>query len=85
VYALRVAVDRGYIDSSYMSVVNAGWTGLQTRVTTDSVGPVINDAVEGLDPQASCAGYIDATELTNSSQGECAILLAASVMEATCP
>jgi unsaturated rhamnogalacturonyl hydrolase len=85
VYALRVAVDRGYIDSSYMSVVNAGWTGLQTQVTTDTVGPVINNAVEGLDPQASCAGYIDATKLSDSSQGECAILLAASVMEATCP
>jgi unsaturated rhamnogalacturonyl hydrolase len=85
VYALRVAVDRGYIDASYMSVVNAGWTGLQTRVTMDSVGPVINGAVVGLDPQGSCAGYINAAEATNSPPGECAILLAASVMEATCP
>jgi len=85
VYALRVAVDRGYIDSSYMAVVNAGWAGLQTRVTMDATGPVINHAVEGLGPQTSCAGYINASQLSDSSQGECAILLAASVMDATCP
>jgi len=85
VYALRVAVDRGYIDASYTSVVDAGWTGLQTLVTMDATGPVIGGAVQGLDPQASCAGYINATRLMDSSQGECAILLAASVMEATCP
>jgi unsaturated rhamnogalacturonyl hydrolase len=85
VYALRVAVDRGYIDSSYMTVVNLGWTGLQKEVTMDATGPVITNAAAGLDPEPSCAGYINVAKEEDSSQGECAILLAASVMEATCP
>jgi unsaturated rhamnogalacturonyl hydrolase len=85
VYALRVAVDRGYIDSSYMATANAGWAGLQSRVTMDAVGPVIGGAVEGLDPQATYAGYVNASRLSDSTQGECAILLAAAAMGATCP
>jgi unsaturated rhamnogalacturonyl hydrolase len=85
VYALKLAIDNGYIDSSYQSTLDLGWTGLQTQVSGTTASPVINNAVEGLDPQATYAGYIDATRLSNSTQGLCAILLASSVMEATCP
>ncbi len=85
VYALKVAMDRGYIDSSYQATVSAGWQGLQAQVSGNQTSPVINNAVQGLDPQTSYAGYVNATRLSNSSQGLCAILLASSVMEATCP
>ena len=83
VYALRVAVDRGYIDASYLAVANKGWQGLQTKVTTDSGGlPTINGAVQGMGVQTNYAGYINQTALANSPHGLCAILLAASEMEA---
>jgi unsaturated rhamnogalacturonyl hydrolase len=85
VYALKVAMDKGYIDSSYEAAINLGWQGLQTQVSGTMTSPVINNAVAGLDPQISYAGYVGASRLSNSSQGLCAILLAASVMEATCP
>lgn len=83
VYALKVAVDRGYIDASYLAVATQGWQGLQTKVTTDSGGlPTINGAVQGMGVQTNYAGYINQTTLANSPHGLCAILLAASEMEA---
>ena len=82
VYALKVAVDRGYIDASYLDVANQGWKGLQTKVTSDATGPVINGAVQGMGVQTDYAGYINQTALSNSPHGLCAILLAASEMEA---
>jgi unsaturated rhamnogalacturonyl hydrolase len=83
VYALKVAVDRGYLDASYLAVANRGWQGLQAKVTTDSGGlPTITDAVEGLSVQNNYAGYISASTLSNSPQGLCGILLAAAEMEA---
>ena len=83
VYALKVGVDRGYVDASYLAVANRGWQGLQTKVTTDSAGlPSINGAVQGMGVQTSYAGYVDQTALSNSPHGLCAILLAASEMEA---
>jgi rhamnogalacturonyl hydrolase YesR len=85
VYALKVAMDRGYIDSSYEATVTLGWQGLKTQVTGTATSPIINDAAAGLDPQATYAAYIDVARESNSSQGLCAILLAASEMESTCP
>jgi unsaturated rhamnogalacturonyl hydrolase len=83
VYALKVAVARGYIDASYLAVASRGWQGLQTKVTTDSSGlPTINGAVQGMGVQTSYAGYVNQTALSNSPHGLCAILLAASEMEA---
>ncbi|HSY41989.1 MAG TPA: glycoside hydrolase family 88 protein [Polyangia bacterium] len=83
VYALKVAVNRGYLDSSYLTVANKGWQGLQTKVTTDSGGlPTITDAVGGLSVQNNYAGYVNQSTVSNSSQGLCGILLAAAEMEA---
>jgi unsaturated rhamnogalacturonyl hydrolase len=83
IYALKVAVNRGYIDASYLTVANKGWQGLQTKITTDSSGvPTITDAVPGLSVQANYAGYISPTPVSNSSQGLCGALLAAAEMEA---
>jgi unsaturated rhamnogalacturonyl hydrolase len=83
VYALKVAVNRGYIDASYSSVADSGWTGLQTKVTTDAAGvPTITGAVQGMSVQNNYAGYVGQQTVSNSSHGLCAILLAASEMEA---
>ncbi|MGC9986554.1 MAG: glycoside hydrolase family 88 protein [Polyangia bacterium] len=83
VYALKVAVNRGYIDASYLSVANSGWQGLQTKVTIDASGePSITGAVQGMNVQNNYAGYVNQATKTNSSHGLCAILLAAAEMEA---
>jgi unsaturated rhamnogalacturonyl hydrolase len=82
VYALKVGVNRGYLDSSYLAVANKGWQGLQAKVTTDSNGlPTITDAVGGLSVQNNYAGYVNQSTVSNSSQGLCGILLAAAEME----
>jgi unsaturated rhamnogalacturonyl hydrolase len=79
---LKTAVNRGYIDSSYLTVANKGWQGLQTKITTDASGsPTITDAVPGLGV-GDYANYVSPTPVSNSSHGLCAILLAASEMEA---
>jgi unsaturated rhamnogalacturonyl hydrolase len=83
IYTLKVAVNRGYIDASYLTVANKGWQGLQTKVTTDAGGlPTITDAVQGVSVGGNYAAYINQTTLSNSSHGLCAILLAAAEMEA---
>jgi unsaturated rhamnogalacturonyl hydrolase len=85
VYALKTAVDRGYVDSSYTAVVNQGWQGLKTQVSGSTTSPIINNAVPGLGVQSTYAAYVAPTPASNTSHGLCAILLAASVMESTCP
>jgi unsaturated rhamnogalacturonyl hydrolase len=86
VYALKAAVNLGYIDSTYLTVATKGWQGLMAKVTTDSMGrPSITGAVGGMGVQNNYAGYV-ATSLmpllTDSPHGLCAIMLAASEMEA---
>ena len=86
VYTLKVAVDRGYIDSSYLSVAKKGWQGMMTKVMTDTAGvPSITGAVKGMGVQNNYAGYIGNSLkplLTDSSHGLCSIMLAAAEMEA---
>jgi unsaturated rhamnogalacturonyl hydrolase len=83
VYALRAGIRRGLIDPSFQSVADAGWRGMQSQVTTDTGGlPVINNACQGMGVQVDYASYVNKTRLSNSSHGLCAILLAASEMEA---
>jgi len=84
VYALKVGVDRGYLDPSYMTVANRGWQGMMAKVTMDAAGtPTITGAVQGMGVQNNYAGYINQLPtLSNSPHGLCAILLAAAEMEA---
>ena len=86
VYALKVGVNRGYLDSSYLAVAQKGWQGMMSKVTTDGQGmPSITGAVKGMGVQNNYAGYVATTMmplLTNSSHGLCSILLAAAEMEA---
>jgi unsaturated rhamnogalacturonyl hydrolase len=94
VYALKTAVDYGWIDTSYMSVVRKGWTGLQTKITTYTDNrPRITEFCAALGIRATYNEYIatslkvscPATSGTQHPHGYCAILLASSVMEYKTP
>jgi unsaturated rhamnogalacturonyl hydrolase len=86
VYALKVGVNRGYLDSSFLTVANKGWTGMMSKVTNSSgTMPSITGAVKGMGVQDNYAAYVSTSLmplLTDSPHGLCAILLAASEMEA---
>ena len=86
VYALKVGVNRGYLDASYLTVAQKGWQGMMSKVTMDGQGmPSITGAVKGMGVQNNYAAYVATTLmplLTNSSHGLCSILLAAAEMEA---
>jgi len=82
VYALKVGVDRGYLDSSYLAVAEKGWAGLKTKIRAGSDGsPVILDSVEGMGVQVDYAGYVGKKRVENLPHGLCAVMLASSVME----
>jgi unsaturated rhamnogalacturonyl hydrolase len=86
VYALKVGVNRGYLDSSYLAVAQKGWTGMMSKVTNSGgTMPSITGAVKGMGVQDNYAAYVATTLMplvTDSSHGLCSILLAASEMEA---
>lgn len=86
VYMLEKALDNSYVDSSYVSVIDKGWTGMQNKVTSDSKGmPVINDFVGGMGIKSSISSYLSQTLVScptsKHPHGYCAILSLASVME----
>jgi unsaturated rhamnogalacturonyl hydrolase len=82
VYAIKKAIDKGYVDTSYLAVAQKGWQGMQTMITLDTQGlPVIHTACTGTGVQTSYQNYINRSTSNNSSHGYCGILLAASQME----
>jgi hypothetical protein len=86
IYALKTAVDCGFIDKSYLAVAQKGWTGLKNKFTLDSQGmPVINDFVGAMSASASYALYVAAPLVacppSTAPHGYCAALYAASAME----
>ena len=80
VYALKTAVDKGYIDTSFMAVARKGWEGVQTRVKP-GMFPEISGAVQGMGVQNSYQDYVDQKQLVNSTHGLCGVMLAGSAME----
>jgi len=82
VYALKTAVDHGYLDASFLPVATRGWTGLKAgKVGSDAMGPTIIDAADGMSIQPTFAAYVAIARRTNSYHGLCAIQLAAAAME----
>jgi unsaturated rhamnogalacturonyl hydrolase len=82
IYAIKMAVVRGYVDSSYLQVAQAGWAGLQAKIVVDPAGlPLITDAVEGMGPQVDYAAHMNKLHYANSTHGLIAIQLAAVAME----
>jgi len=70
VYALKVAVNRGYIDSSYSAVADSGWKGLQTKVTTDSSGsPTITRCRPRHGRAEQLRGYVGRARARNTAHG----------------
>src|SRR5215831_5753655 len=91
IYALKTAVDSGYISSSYLAVATKGWTGLQTMIGTYSDGkPQINQFAPAMSVQATYTAYVSSPNLpvnspvaagTQHPHGYAGLLLAASAME----
>ena len=55
VYALKVGVNRGYLDASYLTVANKGWQGMMSKVTGGTGTPSITGAVKGMGVQNNYA------------------------------
>jgi unsaturated rhamnogalacturonyl hydrolase len=86
VYALKTAVDCGFIDKSYLAVAQKGWTGMKTKITRDNQNlPVINDFVGSMNVLADYAAYVSQAKVNCPPavhpHGYCAVLMAASAME----
>jgi unsaturated rhamnogalacturonyl hydrolase len=87
IYAIAAGVRRGLADPSLSAVAAKGYEGLKTKVTFDGQGrPSITGAVHGMGVQNDYAAYLNQMPLlTDSSHGLCAVLLAASEMDAHAP
>jgi unsaturated rhamnogalacturonyl hydrolase len=82
IYAFKKGYTKGYLDSSYLTAAQNGWTGLKTYISGTSTNPVFSGTVVGMSVQASYSAYVSQNHSgTNLSQGLCAVMLAASVME----
>ena len=86
IYALKKAVRKGYIDTSYNSVANKAWIALKLRVTFDESDlPVINDFAPAMGIKTSYAEYVAQTRVStppsSHPHGYCGFLLAGSEME----
>jgi unsaturated rhamnogalacturonyl hydrolase len=78
VYALKKAVDQGYLDDRYCAVAQKGWQALQTKL---SEGPRVQDAVEAMGVLPTASAYESKARVSNSAHALLAIVLAASVFE----
>lgn len=91
VYAIKTAVDSGWINASYLTVAQSAWAGLQAKISTYTDGrPAINDFAPAMSVQSSYAAYTSPAIApvdcptgsgTQHPHGYAAILMAASVME----
>ena len=86
IYALKHAVDCGFIDRSYLSVAKKGWTGLKTKITLDNQTlPVINQYVGSMNVLVDYTAYVSKEKVncppSTHPHGYCGVLMAASAME----
>jgi unsaturated rhamnogalacturonyl hydrolase len=81
IYALQAGVNACWLDPHYGAVAQRAWTGLQAEITTDSMGPIITNAVAPMSVLNSCAAYVAQPRVSNSGQGLCGVLMAATEME----
>lgn len=85
IYGLKRGVDYGFIDKQYLTVAQKGWEGLQTKITSDDDGPVINEYVGAMGIKDDYETYIEQVRVScppsKHPHGYCAVLMAASAME----
>jgi len=89
IYALKIAADSNWIDTSYRTVARKGWIGLQKMISTYTDGkPAITSFAPGMSVQNNYTAYIGylpvncpAATGTQHPHGYCGLLMAASVME----
>lgn len=89
VYSIKVAVDSGWISSSYLTVAQNGWAGLKTKVATYTDGkPQIKQFAPAMSVLNNYSAYVAVAPVncptssgTQHPHGYAGILMAASVME----
>ena len=89
IYALKIAADSNWIDTSYRAVARKGWVGLQKMISTYTDGkPAITSFAPGMSVQNNYTAYIGylpvncpAATGSQHPHGYCGLLMAASVME----
>ena len=88
IYALKIGVDSGWINPSYLAVAQAGWTGLKNATYIGTAGdgkPKINDFAPAMSVMNDYSGYVGIGSVdcptTTNPHGYAAVLMAASVME----
>jgi unsaturated rhamnogalacturonyl hydrolase len=94
IYAIKTAVDSGWINSSFLPVAKNGWIGLQAKISTLSDGtPKINDFAPAMgvltgssnDSATAYTAYVNTASVDCPTavhpHGYAAVLMAASVME----
>ncbi|MBL0269007.1 MAG: glycoside hydrolase family 88 protein [Chitinophagaceae bacterium] len=91
VYAIKTAVDSGWISNSYSTVAQNGWNGILSKVSTHADGgPQVNDfapamGVQGTSAANAYTAYVNILPVdvpgTAHPHGYAAVLMAASVME----
>ncbi len=89
IYALKIAADSNWIDTSYRAVARKGWIGLQKMISTYTDGkPSITSFAPAMSVQNNYTAYIGylpvncpAATGTQHPHGYCGLLMAASVME----
>lgn len=93
IYALKTAVDNDWIDTSYLSVAQKGWIGLQNKIAIYTDGlPQIKSFAPAMGVQNNYTAYVSApyrpvdcpapgTFTIQHPHGYCGLLMAASAME----
>jgi unsaturated rhamnogalacturonyl hydrolase len=86
VYALKTAVDCGFIDKSYRSTAQKGWDGVKSKISLDNQNqPVINQYVGSMNVLVDYAAYVSQAKVncppSTHPHGYCGVLMAASAME----
>jgi len=89
IYALKIAADSNWIDTSYRAVARKGWAGLQKKISTYTDGkPAIDSFAPAMSVQNNYKAYISYLPVncptatgTQNPHGYCGLLMAASVME----
>lgn len=90
IYALKTAVDCGFIDQGYRTVAQKGWEGLKSKITLDNRNmPVINQFVGSMNVLPDYAAYVSKEKVncppSTHPHGYCGVLSGASAMELAKP
>jgi unsaturated rhamnogalacturonyl hydrolase len=82
VYALKKAVQKGYLPLSYNAVTYKGWNGLKTKIQITPTNTVtIAGSVQAMGIQKNYASYVTQSQVNNAPHALAGVLMASSVIE----